>query len=125
MKSQSDVHSQLQRTLRWVGATGVILLLCATPLYGVKFGANLALGTALAVGNLWTIGRAVRAHFSGAAAGRWGLFVALKFSALVVGLYLLFRSGFGQGLPLAVGLGALPIGIVLAELAGPLAVKEG
>jgi hypothetical protein len=71
------------------------------------------------------IARSVRAYFGGQGGVGWGLFAVLKFSALVVGLYLLFRSGFVQGLPLAVGLGSLPIGIVLAELAAPLAVKEG
>jgi hypothetical protein len=108
-----------------VAATGGVLVLLFTPVFGLRFAASVAVGAAVAVANFWILVRAVRAYFGGTGGAGWGLFVVLKFSFVVGGLYLLFRSGFVQGLPLAVGLGSLPIGIVLAELVAPLAVKEG
>jgi hypothetical protein len=121
----SVLPAPLRRALVGVVATGAVLSVMLTPVFGIHFAFSLAVGAAIAASNLWVIARAVRAYFGGQGGVGWGLFAVLKFSALVVGLYLLFRSGFVQGLPLAVGLGSLPIGIVLAELAAPLAVKEG
>jgi hypothetical protein len=101
--------------VRVLGVALVVPLL-ALPLYGLAFAASVAVGSALAVGNFWLIARGVQQLLSGEGSGGFkGLFV-VKFSVAVVGLYLLFERGFVQGLPLLLGLLALPVGIVISQI---------
>ena len=99
---------------------GVLLAVAAWFGFGVRAGIAVACGAGLGAGNLWTIGLVVRAFLGGAAARwPWVLVALAKFSALYGGVFLLVFCGVADILPLAVGLGALPLGIVVAQLGAP------
>jgi hypothetical protein len=116
MTSASETTDAWRPVFGRVLVVAFALPLLALPTYGLNFAASVALGAALAVANFWLIARGVQRIVSGRVAGAWkGLFV-VKFSVAVAGLYLLFERGFVQGLPLLVGLLALPVGIVLHQL---------
>jgi hypothetical protein len=100
----------------YVVCLGGLAAALALPLYGVRFAASVAVGGALGAGNLWLISRGVRAMLSEGAAHAWKVAFLLKFSVAIVGLYLLFDRGLVQGLPLLLGLLALPVGILLSQL---------
>ena len=106
---------------------GLLLALCATPIYGLQAAANVLIGAAIALGNFWLIVRSITTLLStssgDANTAGWGLLVAVKFSVLLLGMYLLFQTPLVQGLPLLVGLGALPLGIVISQLVS-LPVRE-
>lgn len=103
-----------------VVAVGLLLSLFATPVYGLQAGGNVLLGATIAAINFWLTVRSITALLTSASGERnaagWGLAVAVKFSVLCIGMYLLFQAPMVQGLPLLVGLGALPLGIVVAQL---------
>ncbi len=106
-------------------ALGLLAVLITTPLYGWRFGSSVAVGAAIAVGNLWLIARGVTAITSGGHTGRYGTLFVLKFSVVITGLYLLFDSRFVQGLPLLMGLAVLPIGIVISQVSRAVSLREG
>jgi ATP synthase I chain len=95
---------------------GLVAALVAVPLYGVHFATSLAVGAALGTANLWLISRGVRAMLGDGPGRPWKLAFVLKFSVAIAGLYLLFARGLVQGLPLLLGLLALPVGILLSQL---------
>ncbi len=115
---------QQRRALFWVALVGGLAVLLTTPAQGVGFGLNVAGGAALAWGNLWLTCRVVSA-FLQERPGPWTAVALVKFSLLIGALYLLFRGGLVQGLPFIVGLGALPVGVALAQFAPAQPVREG
>ena len=81
-------------------------------------------GAAVAIGNLWLVGRVVRGFVSGTAQALWGFVAALKFTLLVVLLWVLLKSGLVDLLPLVIGYGALPLGIFASQLGGASPARE-
>ncbi len=71
-------------------------------------------GTLLGLGNLYTLARAVGALLAGRGAS-WGFVVFVKFITLFILAYLLLSYGGISALGFSVGLGALPLGIVIAS----------
>lgn len=118
-----------QRALLFVAGTGIVLFLFATPIYGWRFSSGIALGAAVASVNLWATARTVRAFLTGQGATgeeptlsvSWGVFALLKFSLLLLGVYLVFRFNLAHAFAFIVGLAALPLGMVALQLAGPKA----
>jgi hypothetical protein len=107
-----------QRAALWtVGITGALLAVGAVPLAGVRDAAGVAAGACLATLNLWAIGLLVRRLFSESApAAPWALFAVLKLALLFGAVYLLVFSGVADILAVVVGYGALPLGLVAAQL---------
>jgi hypothetical protein len=88
---------------------------------------SVAGGALLAAANLWALGRVVRSLLSASGSrAAWAMLAVLKFAALVVGCYWLLVAKVVDLLPLALGYGALPLGIVAAQLAaGSAPQREG
>lgn len=95
--------------------------------WNLRAGLGVALGATLAAGNLWVISRVSRALFlgSGARSAPWLVIALVKLFALFGAFYLLVICGFADILALAIGYGALPIGIVLSQVAVPGEDIEG
>ena len=90
-----------------------------------RAGLSVALGAAAAAGNLWLLGFLLnRWLHPGARVAPWAVVTLLKFGALIGLLYILVASGLAQPVPLILGFGALPLGIVAGQLRGPGAVRE-
>jgi hypothetical protein len=100
-----------------VGITGALLAAGAVPLASVRDAAGVAAGGLLATLNLWAIGLLVRRLLTdGTPAAPWALFAVVKLVVLFGAVYLLVFSGFADILAIVVGYGALPIGLVVAQL---------
>jgi hypothetical protein len=70
--------------------------------------------------NLWVFGHIGRALLQDGPRRRlWAVVGALKFLALLVGVYLLLRTELDQVIAFAAGYVALPLGITLATLIRP------
>lgn len=127
MTSTKDDGSTFGAAIVAVGLAGAGLSIGAFSLYGGKAAGSTAFGTLLAVANLWVLGRVIRAMLperepaeaggkTGSAAA-WGVFALLKVFGLF-GLVLVFvNAGWVTPLGFLAGYGALPIGIVMAQLA--------
>ncbi len=114
---------RLQVALRSVGVSGAVLAVAALAFGGVVPALSVAAGAALAVGNLWALGRIVASLLpedapSARAQSRaaWALVAALKMIALLAVAWLLMRHGFASPLPMLIGLLSLPIGIAIGSL---------
>lgn len=101
-----------------VAVAGAVLAAGAWLLFGVRGMVSAAIGAALAVANLWSIGKLVRGFLGGGArrGGSWGPLGMLKLGALFVLLGIIVKRGWADVLPLAFGYAALPLGIVLSQL---------
>jgi hypothetical protein len=107
-----------------VALAGVVLALAAAFLFGRGAVVSSLIGSALAVANLWSIGRMVRGFLGGAGARAWGPLGMLKLLLLFAVLGVIVKQGFADVLPLAFGYAALPVGIVLAQLRVAPPVRE-
>lgn len=119
MNANDIAYKQERRALLCVGATGVVFTLLSLPFFGLFGAASVLAGAATGLLNLWVLGRTVRALLGGGSGGAWLVAAGMKLCVLLGALYLLFDARLIDGLALMVGLGALPIGIVLAQLAPP------
>ncbi len=113
-------RDDLAVTLVWVAATGGVLTLGAAVFARLPTAASVGVGAILAVSNLWALGLLMRSIFRGRGGAGASLLAVLKMLALFVIVWLLLRLGAVDTLPLLVGYGALPIGIVAAALSGAL-----
>ncbi len=115
--NEADIARLMERrALVTVVVVGGLFAVLSVPLFGVPGALSVLAGAAVGVLNLWTLSRTVRALLGGGSAAAWLVAAVLKLCVLLAALYLLFDAGLLKGLPLMVGLGALPIGIVLAQL---------
>jgi hypothetical protein len=100
-----------------VAAAGAVLAGAGTVVGGARTLLGIAVGAALGVANLWVMSRVVAAFVAGGGRGLpWSLIALVKLIALFGGLWLLAKSGVVELGSLALGLGALPIGIVVSQL---------
>jgi hypothetical protein len=130
MKSQrrnDEEESGIGPALWSVAIAGALLTLSSPALFGAKGVASVGVGAALAVSNLWLVGRTVRA-FLGAATGSsrpsWGVLAVLKLGAMFLFLGAAVRTGWLEVLPLGFGYAALPLGIVLSQFRATSPVRE-
>jgi hypothetical protein len=116
----SSPSGQLQVALTSVGLVGVLLALSGWVGWGYSNGASVAVGAALAIANLWALGKIGAAFLSQGSKRRavWGLAGVVKFALLAVILFLLIKHRVVHPLALIVGYGSLPAGITFAVLAG-------
>ncbi len=109
----------LSRALGAVLVIGAVAVLVALALADASTALGVGVGATAAFGNLWLIGRIVRAFVSDAARLPWALIALLKFTVLYAGLYLLVKHEVVAIMPLAIGWGALPLGIVAGQFGSP------
>lgn len=105
-----------------IAGSGVLLLVGSAISFGPRVSAAVALGVVLAVSNLWVLERVVRVFLQNER-GRWAVIALLKAGALFGLVALLVKSGAVDVLPLTVGFGALPLGVVLGGL-WPASARE-
>ena len=115
--------ARLRTSIRAVAMTGAVLALCALAFAGFEAGASVAMGAALAAGNLWLLARIVtsllpddRPGAEAQSRAGWALVAVLKMLGLLAMAWLLMRHGIVSPLPMLVGFGALPIGIAIGSL---------
>jgi len=103
----------LSRAYRVVLIVGAVLVVAALAFMGWRTALGVFAGAAIAWVNLWVLARAVQSLLGGAQV-RWAALAFLKFLALLGISFALVQSGAIEPLPLAVGFGALPLGISIA-----------
>jgi hypothetical protein len=119
-RGRSRLDAPMRAALLGVIGSAVVLVGGAYAAMGQRAAVGVAIGGGLAAINLWVfaiIGEAVVAR-----RGRtspWAAIGMLKLVALLGAVWLILRSGVASGLALAVGYGALPMGITLGSLFGP------
>lgn len=106
----------IRRALLCVAVMGVVLSVGAPLLFGTRGIVSSAIGGALAVVNLWAIGRLVRGFLGQGGKASWAPLGMLKLVAIFILLGVILKQGLAEVLPLAYGYAALPLGIVLAQL---------
>ncbi len=99
-------------------ASGAVMSAVAWGTSGPAVAASVGAGAAIALANLLVITLTVRALLGGDARRLpWGLMAVTKIAFLFGGIYWLADQGVVALLPLAIGYGALPLGIVFSQLA--------
>ena len=112
---RTDEDHSLRAALWAVALTGAVLTLGAPFVLGKEGVLGVALGSLIAALNLWALGRVVRALMNGAGLP-WVLLGGAKLFALLALVALILKLEIAGLIPLAIGYGALPIGIVLSQL---------
>ena len=113
--TSTDEDNGLRTALWGIALTGAALTLASPFVLGRGGVLGVALGSGLAAFNLWALARIVRAFMNGAGLP-WVLLAALKLIGLLVIVALLLKLDITSVVPLAVGYGAMPVGIVIAQL---------
>jgi hypothetical protein len=113
--------ANLRATLVAVALCGGTLALGTLAVLGPKAALSVAIGAALAVGNLWLLARVVvallpdeRRRPSGV--GGWALLGVLKMFGLFAVFWFLMRGAIVVPLAMLLGFGALPIGIAIGSV---------
>jgi hypothetical protein len=121
----TEKDGSIARALWAVALVGVLATVGAGLFGGLVPARSAAVGAGVAALNLWAIGWVVRGMLSGRRSRvPWPLLAVLKLTVLVGGLYSMLSSGWVSMLPLLVGYGALPIGIVAGQAGAPHPVEE-
>lgn len=115
MTAKTDEEQGLRSALWAIALTGALLTLAAPFVLGRGGVVGVALGSAIAAFNLWSLGRIVRAFMNGAGLP-WALLGMLKLFGLLAVVGLVLKLGITTAIPLAIGFAALPVGIVFAQL---------
>lgn len=114
MEATTNTDPMLRRAYVAVTLCGVVISLAFLGLDRADEALASFAGTLLGLGNLYTLARAVGALLTGRGAS-WGFVVLVKFITLFILAYLLLAYGGISALGFSVGLGALPLGIVIAS----------
>lgn len=122
--SRPSIDPSLIRALWAVGLIGGVMVVVGGIVGGAPAATSIGVGALAAFGNLWVIARVVRGFLGGTARLPWTLIALVKFTALYGGLFLLVKSDLVQLMPLAIGWGALPLGIVAGQAGGAVPVDE-
>jgi|GEM_PF-832300 len=106
---------ELTRTYVAVGGMGILLALGALWFLGVSAAAGALVGALMSGLSLVLLARAVRNLVAGGRTS-WAFLAAFKFAFLLVLTYWLLESRLVPPLGLALGFGALPLGIFFSTL---------
>jgi hypothetical protein len=123
-QSNGEEESSLGPALWSVAIAAALVTLASPMLFGAMGIVSVGMGGALAVANLWLVGRTVKA-FLGARGTRpsWGLLAIVKLGALLLLLGAAVKNGWLEILPLGFGYAALPLGIVLSQFRASAPVR--
>ena len=113
---QTPEDGNIAPALGSVAIAAVLLTVASLAIFGRAELLSVALGGALAVMNLWVIGKVVRSFLNAQGRAAWGPLGMLKLAGLFLVVAVLLKQGFAHVLPLAFGYAALPVGIVLSQL---------
>ena len=122
-RADNAMDPRLRTAIAAVAVAGGAFSATALLFFGLATALSVAVGAAIAVGNLWALARIISALLPSAAEGAraqsrggWALLAGLKMFGLVGGVWLLMRHGMVSPLPMLAGFGALPIGIAIGSL---------
>jgi hypothetical protein len=102
--------------LVWPVAVVAAILTALSPfVVGIENLRGVAIGGALAAGNLAAIALVVRGVMRGALLS-WGSLAGVKFAVLLFVTWIVLKNEWAGVLPLALGYAALPLGIVVGQL---------
>jgi hypothetical protein len=117
------LDARLRTAVRSVAVAGAAMALGTAAFAGLRTGLSVAVGAAIAAGNLWALARIVAALLPSDSTGAstqsragWALLALLKMGGLFAVVWLLMRYGVVSPLGLLVGFMALPIGIAIGSL---------
>jgi hypothetical protein len=103
-----------------VFVSGLVLSVAVLAFFGGRAALGVAIGGALATANLAVFARIVDAFLARRGhAAAWTVAAMLKLLFLFGVVWLILKSDIAPGISIAVGYGALPLGITLASLFGP------
>ena len=106
--------------MRAVALTAAAFAVITLIAFDFQHAISVAAGGAIATVNLMVFARVGQAFVARKGmSAPWFVIGALKLVLLLGGVWLLIKSGLVSGLWLAVGYGALPVGITLGSLFGP------
>lgn len=114
---ESEAHER--RTLLAGALYGALAFVGLVPVLGWASALGVLLGCALSLSNFWILARTVRALLTNRAMVGWGVATLLKFVVVAGLLFALFKMRWVSPLPFVIGLGAVPVGIALAQLFAP------
>ena len=120
---RSDEDTGLRAALWAVALSGAVLTLAAPFLLGKEGVLGVALGSLIAALNLWALTRVVCALMNGAGLP-WVLLGGAKLFLLLALVAVILKLEIAGLVPLAIGYGALPIGIVFSQLGGGRAASR-
>ena len=112
---RTDEDHSLRAALWAVALSGAVLTLGAPFVLGKDGVLGVALGSLIAALNLWALARVVRALMNGAGLP-WVLLGSAKLFVLLALVAVILKLEIAGLVPLAIGYGALPIGIVFSQL---------
>ena len=114
---QPDARAALRPALWSIVFIGITEGLIAAVVSGAKSALGVAVGASIAALNLWAIAWVVRGLTARPRSDvPWGLLGVLKFVVLVFAVYGLIKTGWFTAGALLIGYGALPLGILAAQL---------
>ena len=123
-RPSASLDPRLRTAIAAVAVTGVAFTGAALFFFGVRVAWSVAVGAGLAALNLWALARVISTPGDEAPSRRRGVLAALKMLGLVAAVWLLMRHGVTAPIPMVVGLGSLPIGIVIGSLVSDRSVPE-
>jgi len=123
--SRSEDGRGTRRVLGAVGVIGIGMVMLAATFAGARAALGVAVGAAIALANLWVFDLVVRRLLAPSSSRPlWAVVAGVKFCALVCGTFLVLDRGLLPLLPLAIGYGALPLGIVASATRTQTAIGE-
>lgn len=114
--SDADAASSSSRPQWAVGITGLVLAVMLLPFFGLQGSVGVFVGALLSVLNLHVLTRSVKGFLNAGEPGAWAVVAIAKLAAFGGLIYFLLSSRLVEGLPLVIGMGALPIGVVVCQL---------
>lgn len=103
-----------------VAISALVLSVGAFAFFDARTGAGVLLGGAIATANLWVLAQVARAFIAQKGrAAPWAVIAGIKLVALILGIWVILKTGAVPPLALVVGYGSLPLGITLGSLFGP------
>jgi hypothetical protein len=124
MSPRAEADPRLRASIMAVAGVGAALSAAALAFFGPTTALSVVVGAAVSTANLWALGRIVSALLPSESDGAqaqsragWALLALVKMLSLVAVVWLLMKHGVVSPVPMLVGLGALPIGVVVGSLA--------
>jgi drug/metabolite transporter (DMT)-like permease len=122
---RSEAGRGTRRALAAVAVFGLGMVLLAATFAGARPALGVAAGAVLALANLWAFDLLVRRLLDPSTSKPlWAVAAGLKFCALVCGGFLILEWELLPLLPMAIGYGALPLGIVASTGRSQPAIRE-
>ncbi len=129
--STNPLDARLRATLASVAVSGAVLVVAALAFLGPRAAGSVAIGAALAGGNLWALARIVSALLpgptanGGAAAGAlsWTVLAGCKMIGLFAVAWLLMKGAFVSPIPMLAGFAALPLGIAIGSIVSDRSIR--